>query len=286
MPEDKRKCFIVTPIGSADDPIRRHIDGIIDQAIYPALNEKYDIDVAHRRYEIGSINDRVVKSIYNADLVIANLTGLNPNVMYELAIRYSFGKPAMVIAEKGTKLPFDVIDENTIFYINDPAGANDLKNNIIAFESNIDYTKQDYGPVYKAIRNVALYREVESGSEVSNEKMLEYIITRLDVLENNFAKAEQVIAKPLSFEHTEPFHMVEFIFNSNIVRKKVITEFVQKFDWGGLGVYRPKITRKGFAIPLDRSEGKIKMITDIVTDALMDSGYNSFITNIHEGYLD
>ena len=128
--KEKKTCFVVTLIGDENTAIRRHIDGIIDQAIIPAIGAEFEIKVAHREYEIGSINDRVIEQVYNSDLIIANLTGLNPNVMFEIAIRYSFGKPAIVIAEKGTKLPFDIVDENTIFYINDPAGAAELKENI------------------------------------------------------------------------------------------------------------------------------------------------------------
>ena len=115
--EEKKTCFVVTPIGDENTAIRRHIDGIIDQAIIPAISKEFDVKVAHREYEVGSINDRVIQRVYDSDLVIANLTTLNPNVMFELAIRYSFGKPTIAIAEKGTKLPFDIIDENTIFYI-------------------------------------------------------------------------------------------------------------------------------------------------------------------------
>lgn len=55
-----------------------------------AIGEQFDIRVAHREFEIGSINDRVIKNVYNADLVIANLTTLNPNVMFELAMGYLF----------------------------------------------------------------------------------------------------------------------------------------------------------------------------------------------------
>lgn len=191
--EEKKTCFVVTPIGNDDSDIRRHIDGIIDQAIVPALGEKYIIDVAHRKYEIGSINDRVIESVYKSDLVIANLTNLNPNVMFELAIRYSFGKPAIVIAEKGTNLPFDVIVENTVFYINDPAGANELKEKIIEFESNIDYTKINYGPVFKIINRIPLYSEVEGGKDISSDKAMSYIINRLDSIEQ---KLERPIKKP------------------------------------------------------------------------------------------
>lgn len=190
--KEKKVCFVITPIGDNNSDIRRHIDGIIDQAIVPALGEKYDIVVAHRKYEIGSINDRVIKSVFESDLVIANLTNTNPNVMFELAIRYSFGKPAIVIAEEGTKLPFDVIDENTAFYVNDPAGANELKQRIIEFEKGIDFEKKEYGPVFKVINKIPLYNEVESGTDVSNERLLQYVIDRLDSLEKNLNISGQV----------------------------------------------------------------------------------------------
>lgn len=217
MNEQKKNCFVITPIGNDNSSIRRHIDGIIDQAIIPALEEKYEIEVAHRKYEIGSINDRVIKSIFNSDLVIANLTELNPNVMFELAIRYSFGKPAIVIAEKNTKLPFDIIDENTIFYINDPAGANDLKNSIKDFEANIDLEKQLYGPVYKAINTIPLYKAVESGEEISNNKMFSYIIERLDIIENrvNSSCAKNQIKNNI-------YNEINFKFDINNIKENEI----------------------------------------------------------------
>lgn len=183
--KEKKTCFVITPIGDANSDIRRHIDGIIDEAIEPALGDKYKIEAAHRKHEIGSINDKVIKNVYEANLVIANLTTTNPNVMYELAIRHSFGKPAIVIAEEGTKLPFDVVDENTIFYRNDPTGANELKQKLVEYEKLIDLEKKAYGPVYKVISKIPLYNEVEYGKDVSSEKVLQYVIDRLDSLERN-----------------------------------------------------------------------------------------------------
>ena len=81
------KCFVVTPIGNETDSIRRHIDGIIEAAIRPALRE-YEVIVAHKITEPGTITKQVLKEIYEDDLVIANLTNNNPNVMYELAFRH------------------------------------------------------------------------------------------------------------------------------------------------------------------------------------------------------
>ncbi len=63
MPEQKKTCFIITPIGDETEPIRRHIEGIIDTAIKPALGKKYDIIVAHEISEPRSITKQVINEI-------------------------------------------------------------------------------------------------------------------------------------------------------------------------------------------------------------------------------
>ena len=178
-----------------DSEIRRHIDGIIDQAIIPALQFKVkDIIVAHRKYEVGSITNAIIKEIIEADLVIANLTKLNPNVMFELAIRYSFGKPVIVIAERNTKLPFDINSENTIFYVNDPTGAAELKDLIIKFESNIDYTKDEYGPVYDSIKRISMLKVSESSDSKKNQ-IDSYMLDSIDAIEGKLDRVLSMIER-------------------------------------------------------------------------------------------
>lgn len=180
----KKRCFVITPIGDEKSEIRRHIDGIIDEAIVPALGEEYEVRVAHREFELGSINDRVIRNIYDSDLVIANLTQLNPNVMFEIGMRYSFGKPALVIAEEGTRLPFDVIDENTLFYINDPKGAAELRKKIGQFVERIDYGREDYGPIVSTLQKAAMLKNIENGIEDSETKELFTAVNdRMDKIE-------------------------------------------------------------------------------------------------------
>lgn len=204
---EKKICFVVTPIGDESTDIRRHIDGIIDQAIIPAIGKEFDVKVAHREYEVGSINDRVIQRVYNSDLVIANLTTLNPNVMFELAIRYSFGKPTIAIAEKGTKLPFDIIDENTIFYINDPAGAAELKENIKRFVEKLDWNNTTYGPVYSAINKAVVLEKIETGIEENSKTVFSYLVQRIDDLEkeikSKFFKTAQINNNILELDMSE-----------------------------------------------------------------------------------
>lgn len=112
----RERCFVVTPIGSEGDPIRRHIDGVIKAAIKPVLEaDGYQVIAAHTMSESGTIDKQIFKELYEDKLVIANLTQNNPNVMYELAARHCFGKPVIIIAEEGSVLPFDILRERTIF---------------------------------------------------------------------------------------------------------------------------------------------------------------------------
>ena len=126
----------------------------------------------------------MIKNVYNADLVIANLTTLNPNVMFELAMRYSYGKPAIVIAEKNTKLPFDMIEENTLFYVNDPTGAAELKNNIKKFVNKIDFSANDYGPIIATLKTAAAFENAEKDiQDPESKKIFSLLLKKIDDIE-------------------------------------------------------------------------------------------------------
>lgn len=199
MSNEKRKCFIITPIGEENDSIRRHIEGIIDVVIMPVMKDDYDIQVAHRLFEMGSINRQIIELIYKSDLVIANLTGTNPNVMYELAFRHTLGLPVITIAEKGTKLPFDVSTERTIFYTNDLHGVLDIQEELKRYLSQIDFNSgRTSGPIHDYLDSVELKNLIFSNNQSKDTaEILELIVKRLEIIENTIPNIKKEISSEL-----------------------------------------------------------------------------------------
>ncbi len=75
----------------------------------------------------GLIIADIIKDLYESLIVIAEISPSNPNVYYELGYAHAINKPTILIAEKGTKLPFDVSPFRTLFYENSIAGKNKVE---------------------------------------------------------------------------------------------------------------------------------------------------------------
>ena len=58
----------------------------------------------------------IVMGIANADVVIADLTGSNANVFYELGLAHTMNKKVIIITQSLGELPFDIISYRAIEY--------------------------------------------------------------------------------------------------------------------------------------------------------------------------
>ncbi|MFA6457920.1 MAG: hypothetical protein WCV72_00840 [Patescibacteria group bacterium] len=112
----KKKCFLITPIGEIGSIVRRRVDQFKEYIYEPALEGQYEIIRSDQISTPGKITTQVVDHILYDDLAIIDLTGFNPNVMYEMAIRHIARKPTINIFNQEERLPFDVHNFRSIPY--------------------------------------------------------------------------------------------------------------------------------------------------------------------------
>jgi hypothetical protein len=63
-------------------------------------------------------------------VVIAEITPLNANVFYELGFADALNNPLVILAQAGTKLPFDIQGYRVVFYEDIIGGEVELLNNL------------------------------------------------------------------------------------------------------------------------------------------------------------
>jgi hypothetical protein len=66
----------------------------------------------------GDVMERVKDRIGSSTVVIADVTGSNPNVYLEIGYAWGRGLPTLLVARKGEDLKFDITTHKCIFYTN------------------------------------------------------------------------------------------------------------------------------------------------------------------------
>lgn len=106
----KKKAFVLMPF---KDPFTSYYIDIFK----PALETVgFEVSKADDIYTPRPIMDDIRRSIVEADLILCEMTGKNPNVFYELGLAHAIGKPAILITCHEEDIPFDLRTVRTISY--------------------------------------------------------------------------------------------------------------------------------------------------------------------------
>jgi len=217
---DEKLCFVIMPF-------REELKEVYEYGIKPAvIDSGYRCIRADESISIGNITRIIIEHILQADVIIADLTGHNPNVFYELGVSHSVGNKTIMITQDIQSVPFDIKSYRIISYEQTIEGAQGLRGQISKEIHNIDYWSisptnpvQDFGMLTPKIDNgvkdfdkrlTAIETQIksESSARIQQESVanFETILKRLDDLEDIVSSLMKESRKP---EVTAKIHKAE-----------------------------------------------------------------------------
>lgn len=111
---NEEKCFIIMPITTPDHLIDKykddadHFSHVLDCLFTPALKNAGFEPVSPKSKGSDVIQADIIKQLSNCELVLCDMSILNPNVFFEFGIRTALNKPvALVIDDETKNVPFD-----------------------------------------------------------------------------------------------------------------------------------------------------------------------------------
>jgi hypothetical protein len=208
-----KTCFVIAPIGEADSEIRKRSDQIFKHVITPTAAEcGYDPLRADHISEPGMITSQVIQHIMNDPLVVADLTGRNPNVFYELALRHALRKPLVQIIKRGEQIPFDVAGTRTI-----PVDRHDL--------DSVETAKEEIVKQIKAIEKkpadietpISVSIDLQNLKQSGNpeQRSLGDLLTAVTEVRTGLANVEKRLTSQMAPMSAEHVHQLEYYLDQS-----------------------------------------------------------------------
>ena len=100
-------CGIIMPIAAMPGYEPNHwpdVRRVIESAIVKAGMTP---QIVSDSFESDVIQSRIINNLYYNPVVVCDVSGLNPNVMFELGMRITFKQPVVIITDSYDSIPFD-----------------------------------------------------------------------------------------------------------------------------------------------------------------------------------
>jgi len=200
-----KTCFIIMPFSNATFQKttlgKEELDFIYSDFIKRTIEDfkiddkSYFTEVLRFDHKFGSIIKGIVQKLKDADLVIADLTGLNHNVMYELGVRHSLKRGTIMLSQDIESIPSDLKDYMTVKYEYCSGNVLEQKKNYDAFRHDLHQsinqlitTSKTDSPILDYLEKKELYR---------NEKEIETIKLNaviLDAIYEDYDELSELIS--------------------------------------------------------------------------------------------
>jgi hypothetical protein len=178
--EPEPKIFIIMPFSEttpshSEEYWTNHYEYLLKPCVRSIANLPFERSEPIRT----DILRGIIKNLIFSQIVIADITDLNANVLWELGVRQSFRNATIIIAEEGTPIPFDISIKGIITYpiLSSDAcyhsdmkkfkdklqlAINDCLNNPNTIDSHVLETISGRGTIYQIIFHDDILRKLDA----------------------------------------------------------------------------------------------------------------------------
>jgi hypothetical protein len=231
--ESKKICGIVMPISSLDGCTEDHWGDVLSILTEAIENAGFDANLVSNADDVGIIQKRIIQNLYDNPVVVCDVSGKNPNVMFELGMRLAFDRPTIIVKDDKTTYSFDTSPIEHLEYPRDLRFGKivDFKNKLrekIKHTYNLSVNDPSYTTFLKHFGEFKVAK-LET-KEVSG---VEYILEELRGLRNSINLLERGRKKYTPINNSDNFTLdvsnntqdeIEIAL-SNILKVKGIQEF-------------------------------------------------------------
>ncbi|MBC7751450.1 MAG: hypothetical protein H7Z73_06985 [Candidatus Saccharibacteria bacterium] len=115
--KEHKFCGIIMPIAAMDGYLKSYwtqVINILERSIAQAGFTPRLVSEAKKNAQV--ILNSIVQNIYDDEIVVCDVSGRNPNVMFELGMRLAFNKPVVIVKDYETNFSFDISSIKHVLY--------------------------------------------------------------------------------------------------------------------------------------------------------------------------
>jgi hypothetical protein len=233
-----KKCFIIMPITTPQELFSRynndqdHFFHVMTCLFIPAIKKARFEPILPRTQGSDFIHADIISKIESSDLVLCDMSILNPNVFFELGIRTALNKPVCLIKDEFLQdVPFDTNILNYHTYSADLSNwkikpeIENLANHIkISFNKN-----NDCNPLWKYF---SLKLIVTMQEKTNEDSRMEYLIMQVDALRKQLDRDKSSSTSRKLIRGTSDAYIQDVTFND--ILSYIIDPLQQMFPLYGM----------------------------------------------------
>lgn len=210
MDEEKKVCGIVMPISEIDGCPESHWADVLAIITNAVEDAGFEANIVSNADDVGIIQKRIIQNLYDNPIVVCDVSGKNPNVMFELGMRLAFDKPTVIVKDEKTDYSFDTSPIEHLEY------PRDLRfSRIVDFKRKLadkvlaTYSKSQSDPDYTAfLKHFGEFKVAKIDKKEVTEQ--QYLLEELKTIKNSIARLERYPLRPRpSYSRPDPESFID-----------------------------------------------------------------------------